>query len=75
MKMKSCGKCKHAMAGPNDQQVYCIAHPAVPIALPSGLIVTRFPEMMIWGKCDEHAPGAPQAAGEPPAPARRRKGK
>lgn len=61
---KSCGTCSHGMESEFVSQVYCIAHPAVPLWTPNG-VVTHFPMMLKHGKCDEFKQGKTQAMGRP----------
>lgn len=56
---KRCGNCCHAMDSMAPELVFCIAHPPVPLATQNG-VVSHFPMVMRWAKCDEFKQGKPQ---------------
>ena len=57
---KSCGKCSHSMEAETEGQVLCVANPPVPIVTIQGQIISVFPSMMAWGKCDAFDKGKTQ---------------
>ena len=57
---KSCGKCSHSMEAETEGQVLCVANPPVPIVTIQGQIISVFPSMMEWGKCDAFDKGKTQ---------------
>lgn len=61
--MKRCAECSHAMESETPVQVYCIESPARVISH-NGQIVSAFPQMMLWGKCDKFKTGKPQKQNE-----------
>lgn len=60
---KRCESCAHAMASQLAELVFCIAHPPVPIMTQQG-VVSHFPMLMRWAKCDEFKRGEPQTQNE-----------
>lgn len=59
---KRCGGCAHSMEndmGGAPDVVYCIHGPATPVAV-NGQVVSFFPLMKKWGKCDGFEPGKTQ---------------
>ena len=57
---KSCDKCSHSMESETEGQVLCVANPPVPIVTIQGQIISVFPSMMEWGKCDAFDKGKTQ---------------
>ena len=65
---KSCDKCSHSLMVDEleEGQVLCIAKPPVPLMNTQGQIITVFPTMMIWGKCDAFIKGRTQKQNSQP---------
>ena len=57
---KSCGKCSHSMESQTKGEVLCVANSPVPIVTIQGQIISVFPSMMEWGKCDAFVKGTTQ---------------
>mgnify|MGYP003111900170 FL=1 len=57
---KSCDICSHSMESQAEGEVLCIAKPPVPIVTIQGQIISIFPSMMKWGKCDAFEKGKTQ---------------
>ena len=57
---KSCGTCSHSMESQAEGEVLCIANSPVPIVTIQGQIISIFPSMMEWGKCDSFIKGKTQ---------------
>lgn len=60
---KICGNCSHAMDAGQESLVYCIAHPPVPVQTHQG-VISHFPMLMTWAKCDEFKQGKVQKKSE-----------
>ena len=60
---KRCGNCAHAMESELRDQVFCIEGPSVPVSH-NGNIISAFPMMMLWGKCDRFKAGVVQKQNE-----------
>ncbi len=56
---KRCSSCAHAMRSGDPRQVFCILNPPTPV-VQNGNVVSCFPALMLWGKCDKHEPGKVQ---------------
>ena len=56
----SCGTCSHSMESQAEGEVLCMANPPVPIVTIQGQIISIFPSMMEWGKCDAFIKGKTQ---------------
>ena len=63
---KSCGKCSHSMESETEGQILCVANPPVPIVTIQGQIISVFPSMMEWGKCDAYTKGKTQTMNPQP---------
>ena len=48
------------MESETENQVLCVASPPVPIVTIQGQIISVFPSMMEWGKCDAFDKGKTQ---------------
>ena len=59
MEVKKCGRCSHSMESGSDEEILCIANPPVVIVF-EGKIMSMFPSMMLWGKCDNFIKGITQ---------------
>ena len=64
--MKSCDTCSHSMESESDDQIFCIANPPVPIVTIQGQMISTFPSMMNWGKCDGYKKGVTQKMNKQP---------
>ena len=60
---KRCSNCAHAMESESRDQVFCIEGPATPVSH-NGNIISVFPSMMLWGKCDKFKAGSMQKQNE-----------
>ena len=60
---KQCSNCIHGMASETPELIYCIAHPPVPVSTPNG-VVSHFPMLRLFGKCDEFKAGKNQTIGQ-----------
>lgn len=63
---KSCGTCSHSMESQAEGEVLCIANAPVPIVTIQGQIISIFPSMMKWGKCDAFEKGKTQKQNSQP---------
>jgi hypothetical protein len=65
MEVKKCGRCSHSMESGSDEEIFCIANPPVVIVF-EGKIISMFPSMMLWGKCDSFIKGKTQKLNKQP---------
>ena len=63
---KSCDVCSHSMESQAEGEVLCVANPPVPIVTIQGQIISVFPSMMEWGKCDAFVKGKTQTMNPQP---------
>jgi hypothetical protein len=63
---KSCGECSHSLESETDGQILCIINAPVPIVTIQGQIISVFPSMMAWGKCDNFKKGKTQKMNKQP---------
>ena len=63
---KSCDVCTHSMESQAEGEVLCVANPPVPIVTIQGQIISIFPSMMKWGKCDVFEKGKTQKQNSQP---------
>ena len=61
-----CSNCSHSMKSEVEGQILCIANPPVPIVTIQGQIISIFPSMMGWGKCDTFNEGVTQELSSSP---------
>jgi hypothetical protein len=59
---KACGNCAHAMECDDEAQVFCIANPPAPVVVNNN-IMSAFPMLYRWAKCDTWVEGKPQSKG------------
>jgi hypothetical protein len=65
--VKSCGECSHSLENiEREDEVYCIANSPTPIVTSQGNIISMFPSMMMWGKCDNFKKGKTQQGNKRP---------